>query len=216
MISHWAGAKLFEPSVVTRQMAFPAMKPTVRRVNPPAAAHATGVCRYQQQEALRSLIPSCAGATKSRRLLTLSRCAPMAKSSSITPACYRLSLRRNNPQYAPALLRQDTKARCPCVCLLEVGACWRFITPRRIFTAPEKAAFRYRLRGAGDEWIEAGTHHHEAYFTKLRPGNYNFEVIAANHHGLWVKGPQSLLSPSSRFSIKLGGSTWDVVESSPG
>jgi len=59
---------------------------------------------------------------------------------------------------------------------------FRYTAP--VFTAPEKAAFRYRLRGAGDNWIEAGTRR-EAYFTKLPPGNYDFEVVAANHRGVW-------------------------------
>src|SRR6185436_20115109 len=49
---------------------------------------------------------------------------------------------------------------------------------------PEKAAFRYRLRGADDRWIEAGTRH-EAYFTRLHPGAYDFEVMAASHRGVW-------------------------------
>lgn len=52
------------------------------------------------------------------------------------------------------------------------------------FTAPEKARFKYRLRGLNDHWVEAGTRR-EAYFSDLRPGNYRFEVIAANHHGVW-------------------------------
>src|SRR5205823_3569789 len=56
------------------------------------------------------------------------------------------------------------------------------------FTGTEKAAFRYRLRGADDRWIEAGTRR-EAYFTSLGPGSYDFEVLAANHHG--VRGQKS-------------------------
>jgi ligand-binding sensor domain-containing protein/signal transduction histidine kinase len=59
---------------------------------------------------------------------------------------------------------------------------FRFTAP--VFTAPEKAAFRYRLRGADDRWIDAGNRR-EAYFTRLRPGDYSFEVMAANHRGVW-------------------------------
>lgn len=59
---------------------------------------------------------------------------------------------------------------------------FRFTAP--VFTAPEKSTFRYRLHGAGDNWIEAGTRR-EAYFTRLRPGSYEFEVRAANHRGVW-------------------------------
>jgi signal transduction histidine kinase len=52
------------------------------------------------------------------------------------------------------------------------------------FVAPEKARFKYRLVGLDENWIEAGTRR-EAYFADLRPGDYQFEVIAANHHGVW-------------------------------
>ncbi len=58
------------------------------------------------------------------------------------------------------------------------------ITRLLFFTAPEKTAFRYRLRGAEDPWIDAGTRR-EAYFTRLRPGEYDFEVMAASHRGVW-------------------------------
>ena len=63
---------------------------------------------------------------------------------------------------------------------------FRFTAP--VFTAPEKTAFRYRLRGAGDAWIDAGTRR-EAYFTRLRPGDYRFEVLAASHRGIWSESP---------------------------
>lgn len=52
------------------------------------------------------------------------------------------------------------------------------------FVEPEKARFKYRLRGLSDAWVEADTRR-EAYFAELRPGDYEFEVIAANHHGVW-------------------------------
>jgi signal transduction histidine kinase len=52
------------------------------------------------------------------------------------------------------------------------------------FVAPEKARFKYRLVGLDDHWIDAGTRR-QAYFTDLRPGNYRFELLACNHHGVW-------------------------------
>lgn len=63
---------------------------------------------------------------------------------------------------------------------------FRFTAP--VFVAPEKATFRYRLRGAGDAWIDAGMRR-EAYFTRLRPGDYSFEVLAANHRGVGSEQP---------------------------
>ena len=65
---------------------------------------------------------------------------------------------------------------------------FRYTAPA--FTAPERTAFQYRLLGAGDVWIEAATRR-EAYFMRLRPGRYLFDVMAANHHGVW--GQQSAL-----------------------
>jgi signal transduction histidine kinase len=52
------------------------------------------------------------------------------------------------------------------------------------FVAPEKAQFRYRMIGLESNWIDVGTRR-EVFFTDLRPGAYEFEVIAANHHGVW-------------------------------
>ncbi len=52
------------------------------------------------------------------------------------------------------------------------------------FVAAERARFRYRLLGLDTKWIEAGTRR-EAVFTNLKPGAYRFQVIAANHHGVW-------------------------------
>ena len=102
-----------------------------------------------------------------------------------TPASSEAA-RNNTPARTPALpgnLRgseRDAQLRLP----PGSGRVLEFRYTAPVFTAPEKAAFRYRLRGVGDEWIEAGTRR-EAYFTRLRPGEYDFEVMAANHHGVW-------------------------------
>jgi ligand-binding sensor domain-containing protein/signal transduction histidine kinase len=52
------------------------------------------------------------------------------------------------------------------------------------FVAPEKVHYRYRLEGYDADWIDAGNHH-EAFYTNLPHGNYNFRVIAANNDGVW-------------------------------
>lgn len=52
------------------------------------------------------------------------------------------------------------------------------------FVQPERARFKYRLLGLDDHWIDAGTRR-QAFFTNLKPGDYRFQVIAANHHGVW-------------------------------
>ena len=59
---------------------------------------------------------------------------------------------------------------------------FRYVSPTLL--APQKVRFRFRLLGLSDNWIEADDRR-EAYFTDLRPGDYTFEVVAANHHGVW-------------------------------
>lgn len=44
--------------------------------------------------------------------------------------------------------------------------------------------YAYRLLGFSDEWTSAGERR-SAFFTNLDPGNYRFEVRAANNDGLW-------------------------------
>jgi signal transduction histidine kinase len=52
------------------------------------------------------------------------------------------------------------------------------------FAAPEKARFRYRLHGLSEQWIALGTRR-ELHLTDLRPGDYQLEITACNHHGVW-------------------------------
>lgn len=59
------------------------------------------------------------------------------------------------------------------------------------FVAPEKVRFRYRLTGLDDQWVEAGTRR-VAHFANLRPGRYQFEVRAADHHGVWNEAGATL------------------------
>lgn len=52
------------------------------------------------------------------------------------------------------------------------------------FSVPERVQFRYRLKGFDDKWQNAGTRR-TAYYTRLPPGSYDFQVIAANETGVW-------------------------------
>ena len=52
------------------------------------------------------------------------------------------------------------------------------------FVAPERVQFRYALWGVDKEWQTAGSRR-EAYYMNLRPGHYEFQVIAANNDGVW-------------------------------
>src|SRR6185436_17267848 len=50
--------------------------------------------------------------------------------------------------------------------------------------APERVTFHYRLRNYDKDWREVGQER-VAFYNNLRPGNYQFEVKARNHHGVW-------------------------------
>jgi signal transduction histidine kinase/ligand-binding sensor domain-containing protein len=49
---------------------------------------------------------------------------------------------------------------------------------------PERVRFRYRLEGVDSDWVDPGTRR-QAFYTKLLPGTYQFQVIAANNDGVW-------------------------------
>jgi signal transduction histidine kinase/ligand-binding sensor domain-containing protein len=52
------------------------------------------------------------------------------------------------------------------------------------FMAPAKVHYRYRLSSFDQDWVNAGNHR-SAYYTRLPPGQYRFEVIAANSDNVW-------------------------------
>lgn len=56
---------------------------------------------------------------------------------------------------------------------------------------PERVRFRYRLQGQDADWREAGTRR-QAFYTNLGPGDYRFEVMAANEDGVWSAQPATL------------------------
>ena len=58
-------------------------------------------------------------------------------------------------------------------------------------TIPKRVRFRYRLAGVDDDWVEAGNRR-QAFYTNLEPGDYRFQVIAANNDGVWNEQGASL------------------------
>jgi signal transduction histidine kinase/ligand-binding sensor domain-containing protein len=59
------------------------------------------------------------------------------------------------------------------------------------FINPENLRFKYKLAGLDHDWIDAGTRR-TAYFSHVPPGDYTFQVIAANSDGVWNEEGQSL------------------------
>ncbi len=54
------------------------------------------------------------------------------------------------------------------------------------FSDPQKNSYQYRLIPYVEDWQEAGTRHNVQY-TNLDPGDYRFEVRAANRDGVWTE-----------------------------
>lgn len=59
------------------------------------------------------------------------------------------------------------------------------------YTQPERVRFRYRLMGIDSKWVDAGFRR-EASYANLGPGEYMFEVQAANENGVWSHTPASV------------------------
>jgi signal transduction histidine kinase/ligand-binding sensor domain-containing protein len=51
--------------------------------------------------------------------------------------------------------------------------------------------FRFRLEPVEKTWVDAGTRR-TAYYPRLRPGQYAFQVSASNNHGEWNRRPATL------------------------
>jgi ligand-binding sensor domain-containing protein len=59
------------------------------------------------------------------------------------------------------------------------------------FVVPQKVRFRYKLEGRDAVWQEPGTRR-QAFYTDLRPGRYQFHVIACNNDGVWNEAGATL------------------------
>jgi signal transduction histidine kinase len=64
------------------------------------------------------------------------------------------------------------------------------------FVSPTRITFRYKLQGFDKEWIEAGSRR-EAFYTNLRPGNYQFHLTART-----VDGAINELSSPLKFTLE--------------
>ena len=60
------------------------------------------------------------------------------------------------------------------------------------FDFPSSVTFAYRLKGYQDRWTSVGSKHRYAIFSSLPPGEYEFQVKAANCDGVWSQQLTSL------------------------
>lgn len=63
-------------------------------------------------------------------------------------------------------------------------------------SSPDNTVYKYRLKGFNEEWSPE-SRERSCTFTNLRPGNYEFEVLAANSDGIWTSAPATF-----RFSVE--------------
>ncbi len=75
---------------------------------------------------------------------------------------------------------------------------FQFISPS--FVAPNAVAYRYRLSGFDKAWVDAGPRA-AAYYTRVPPGRYRFEVEARNETGVWSQ-------PGAAIGIWVRSSWW--------
>ncbi len=68
------------------------------------------------------------------------------------------------------------------------AANWEIRFTALSFLAPQRVQFKYRLAGFDDDWVDAGTRR-SAFYTQVPPGDYAFEVRAANNDGVWSAAP---------------------------
>jgi len=71
------------------------------------------------------------------------------------------------------------------------------------FVAPERIQFRYRLYGSDSDWV-AATDRRLAIYTKLPPGQYHFEVQAADEAHGWSTN-------AARLTIALTPHFWQTT-----
>lgn len=60
------------------------------------------------------------------------------------------------------------------------------------FADPAQNSYAYQLKGFDHDWVEADADHRIATYTNLYPGNYVFQVKAANDRGVWSEQAASL------------------------
>lgn len=60
-----------------------------------------------------------------------------------------------------------------------------------VFSSPYKNEFQYKLENHDENWIRSGNNH-QARYTNLPPGSYNFLAKSSNYDGIWSEEPVTL------------------------
>lgn len=106
-----------------------------------------------------------------------------------------INVNRVPPPVAITSVVVDGKEQIPIPKVLEVPYNYKNINlgyTALDFQATEDNRYRTRLSGFADQWSATSPVPNNT-FGKLEPGEYLFEVIGSNNHGIWNNEPQSLL-----------------------
>lgn len=106
-----------------------------------------------------------------------------------------IDVNRVPPPVAITSVDVDGKEQTPIPQLLEVPYNYKNISLSYTaldFQATEDNRYRTRLSGFADQWSDISPNP-SITFGKLEPGEYLFEVIGSNNHGIWNNTPQTLL-----------------------
>ncbi len=60
-----------------------------------------------------------------------------------------------------------------------------------VFSSPDKNEFQYMIENHDENWIQAGNNH-QARYTNLSPGVYNFFARSSNYDGIWSEAPVAI------------------------
>jgi len=76
------------------------------------------------------------------------------------------------------------------------------------YQIPEKCQFAYMLEGVDKEWNFRDANNRIAYYTKLAPGTYTFNVKSSNNDGVWCDKPTTL---TIVINPPFWASTWSYI-----
>lgn len=128
------------------------------------------------------------------------------KENPVVPKAYIIGLEINNQKVGhatdPGLIRQSLLTLDHLELKYNQNSL-RFRFAADNFLLPQKNKFKYRLTGYSSDWIEIEKDN-KAIFTKIPPGEYTFEVKAANNDGKWNDTP-------TRMHITVRSPFWSTI-----
>ncbi len=95
----------------------------------------------------------------------------------------------NNESSLPILEGQTSGGHEKSIVLDHNQANFGFKFSSDSYLVPEKNQYKYRLRGYDDNWITTNGNARMVFYSKVPPGTYYFEILAANNDGIWNDKP---------------------------